>query len=88
MEVGEEFAALDEQERCDLVFAMGAINEESSNDLLLRALGDPSQTVALAAAHALARNGRQAEVKRRLEAEERRGSKDLMRLLGLMTESA
>lgn len=55
--VGEDFTALSEAERCDLIFALDALVDDSSETLLARALGDPSETVALAAAHALARRG-------------------------------
>ena len=55
--VGEDFAALSEAERCDLVFAVAALEDDKSEALLARALGDPSEGVALAAAHALARHG-------------------------------
>lgn len=55
--VGEEFTTLSEAERCDLIFAVAALEDESSERLLAQALGDPSEGVALAAAHALARRG-------------------------------
>jgi DNA-binding transcriptional LysR family regulator len=55
--VGEDFAALSEAERCDLIFAVAVLEDDSSEALLARALGDPSEGVALAAAHALARRG-------------------------------
>jgi hypothetical protein len=54
--VGEDFAALSEAERCDLIFAVAALEDDDSSEALLaRALSDPSEGVALAAAHALAR---------------------------------
>lgn len=55
--VGEDFTALSEAERCDLIFAVAALEDDKSEALLARALGDPSEGVALAAAHALARRG-------------------------------
>jgi hypothetical protein len=55
--IGEDFAALSEAERCDLIFAVAALEDDASEALLARALGDPSEAVALAAAHALARRG-------------------------------
>jgi hypothetical protein len=50
---GDEFAGLSESARCDLVFAVAALDGERSHPILEHALGDPSEAVALAAAHAL-----------------------------------
>ncbi len=61
-EAGEEFAELSESARCDLVFAVAALEDERSQRLLEHALGDPADAVATAAAHALAANGRRAAV--------------------------
>ena len=47
-----------EAQRVDAVFAMGALDGEESTRRLTAALDDPSETVALAAAHALATSGR------------------------------
>lgn len=55
--IGEDFTALSEAERCDLIFAVAALEDDSSEALLARALGDPSEGVAFAAAHALVRRG-------------------------------
>jgi hypothetical protein len=49
---------LTEAERIDAVFAMGALDGDESTRRLALALDDPSETVALAAAHALAGSGR------------------------------
>jgi hypothetical protein len=49
----DEFAGLSESARCDLVFAVAALDGERSHPILEHALGDPSEAVALAAAHAL-----------------------------------
>ena len=46
-----------EAERCDFVFAIAALEDPSSLRLLERALDDPCEAVALAAAHALATSG-------------------------------
>ena len=62
-EAGEEFAGLSESARCDLIFAVGALEDERSHQLLLHALDDPADAVALAAAHALSRNGRADEIR-------------------------
>jgi len=62
-EAGEEFAGLSEAARCDMVFAVADLDDERSRGLLVHALDDPSETVALAAAHALMNAGRAEEVK-------------------------
>jgi len=56
-EAGAEFAGLSESARCDLIFAVADLDDERSAQLLLHALDDPSDAVALAAAHALVRRG-------------------------------
>ena len=57
-EAGDEFAGLSESARCDLVFAVGTLDDERSRSLLEHALSDPAEAVALAAAHALESSGR------------------------------
>ncbi len=61
-EAGDEFAGLSESARCDLVFAVGALEDARSQHLLEHALNDPAEAVSLAAAHALATNGRRSVV--------------------------
>lgn len=56
-EAGAEFAGLSESARCDLIFAVADLQDERSHRLLEHALDDPSDAVALAAAHALLRRG-------------------------------
>jgi hypothetical protein len=56
-EAGAEFAGLSESARCDLIFAVADLQDERSHRLLAHALDDPSDAVALAAAHVLARRG-------------------------------
>ncbi|HLI94927.1 MAG TPA: hypothetical protein VKT72_02450 [Candidatus Baltobacteraceae bacterium] len=56
-EAGAEFAGLSESARCDLIFAVAELEDERSQQLLAHALDDPSDAVALAAAHALMRRG-------------------------------
>ncbi len=56
-QAGTEFAGLSESARCDLIFAVAALDDDRSAQLLVHALDDPSDAVALAAAHALARRG-------------------------------
>ncbi|MFN2449076.1 MAG: hypothetical protein ABR508_04680 [Candidatus Baltobacteraceae bacterium] len=54
---GEEFSGLSEAARCDLIFAVSDLHDERSGALLAHALDDPSDAVALAAAHALGARG-------------------------------
>jgi hypothetical protein len=63
-EAGQEFADLPEPARCELVFAVAALYDDRATHLLEFALCDPSETVALAAAHALAISGRASIVER------------------------
>jgi hypothetical protein len=56
-QAGDEFSGLAESARCDLIFAVSDLNDERSQQMLIHALDDPSDAVALAAAHALARRG-------------------------------
>ncbi len=56
-EAGDEFAGLSEAARCDLIFAVADLKDGRSQGLLEHALDDPSDAVALAAAHALMRRG-------------------------------
>ena len=67
-EAGSEFAGLGESARCDLIFAVGAFDDERSNALLEHALDDPAVAVATAAAHALASSGRRQIVEQYLRA--------------------
>jgi len=53
-------AAMSEAQRVDAVFATGALESDESTAYLVAALDDPSEAVALAAAHALAGSGRSA----------------------------
>jgi HEAT repeat protein len=66
--VGEEFDSLSDAERCDLIFALAVLEDETSARLLVRALDDPSEAVALAAACALARRGGSAALEHHLDA--------------------
>ncbi len=65
---GDEFAGLSESARCDMIFAVGALDDDASQHLLEHALGDPAEAVATAAAHALVTHGRSAVVERFLAA--------------------
>ena len=55
---GDEFEGLSESARCDMIFAVAALDDERSQSLLSHALRDPAEAVSLAAAHALATTGR------------------------------
>ena len=83
-EAASEFAALSEAARCDMIFAVAAIDDERSHRLLVHALDDASNTVALAAAHALARAGRLDDVHSSAQAHDGPRSEELMQLLSLL----
>lgn len=83
-EAGAEFAGLSESARCDLIFAVGAFDDERSRRLLTHALDDPSTTVALAAAHALSRNGRVDDVREYAKSHQGQRSDELLQLLSLL----
>jgi hypothetical protein len=53
--VGADSGTLSEAQRCDLIFAVATLEDDASEALLAHALEDPSEAVALAAAHALTR---------------------------------
>jgi hypothetical protein len=57
-----DFGDLSEAERCDYVFALSALDDPGSFDLLRRAMDDPSDVVAIAAARSLVLAGRRDEV--------------------------
>ncbi|HVR47711.1 MAG TPA: hypothetical protein VMT95_13860 [Candidatus Binatia bacterium] len=63
---GAEFAHLSDADRCDLAFAVAALDDARSQRLLAEALDDPSETVALAAARAMTNRGRSSELERYL----------------------
>ena len=79
-----EFDALSEAARCDFIFAVGALDDARSRNLLFHALDDRSPTVALAAAHVLARAGSLDEVRAYVAAHQRERSEELMQLLSMM----
>jgi hypothetical protein len=55
--VDDEFGPLSESERCDLIFAYAVLGDAHSLDVIEHSLDDPSESVAIAAARALARRG-------------------------------
>ncbi len=84
-EAGDDFGHLNEPARCDLIFAAGQLGDERSRRLLVNALADPSATVSLAAAHALARSGHIADVQSyAASAADAERSKELLELLSLI----
>jgi hypothetical protein len=58
----DDFADLNEAERCDYVFALSALGDPANVNLLRRAMDDPSDVVAIAAARSLVLAGRRDEV--------------------------
>jgi HEAT repeat protein len=60
----DEFGKLSNAQRCEFVFAVATLDDPSSLRLLERALDDPCEAVALAAAHALTTAGRTAPLER------------------------
>lgn len=83
-EAGEEFAGLSEAARCDMVFAVADLDDERSRGLLAHALEDPSETVALAAGHALIGSGRADEVKAYVASHPGTRAQTLMETLALL----
>jgi len=83
-DAGEDLGDLNEPARCDLVFAAGQLGDERSHRLLVNALADPSDTVSLAAAHALARAGHTEDVQNYAARADSERSKELLELLSLM----
>jgi hypothetical protein len=57
-----DFNSLTEAARCDMIFAVTSLDDDRSASLLVHALDDPSETVALAAARALSERGLGASV--------------------------
>ena len=76
-----------EAQRVDAVFAMGALDGEESTRRLTAALDDPSETVALAAAHALAGSGRGVLLERYAAAHPGARAQRLVDTIGWMHES-
>ena len=81
---GEEFAGLSETERCEMVFAVAAFDDQRSHDVLEHALNDPAEPVATAAAHALASTGRRDVVARFLSAHPGERADRISALLALL----
>jgi hypothetical protein len=82
---GSEFASLDDAARCDLIFAVAALDDERSLGLLHEALDDPCESVALAAAHALDRQGRRNALESYLEAHPGERARRIASTLALLT---
>lgn len=80
-----EFDALGDAARCDFVFAVGALPDERTRRILLHALDDRSEAVALAAAHVLARAGALDDVRRAVAHQDPARREALMQLLSVIT---
>jgi len=85
---GAEFSGLPESARCDMIFAVAALDDDRSRQLLEHALGDPSEAVALAAAHALATRSCTAVVDRYLDAHPGARSQRIAETLALLRPEA
>jgi HEAT repeat protein len=62
--VASQYSKLSAAQRVDFIFAIAAVEDSSTVDLLQRALDDSDEAVALAAARALAGGGRNDELER------------------------
>lgn len=82
---GDEFAGMSESARCDMIFAVADLGDDGSHALLEHALDDPSEAVALAAAHALATRGSTAVVERYLAAHPGERAQRIAGTLSLLT---
>ena|SRR5579863_3231446 len=83
-EAGDEFAGLSESARCDMVFAVAALEDERSSHLLVHALDDPAEAVSIAAAHSLAGHGRRTIVEEYLAANPGRRADRIAQALALL----
>jgi len=83
-QAGEGLGELSESARCDLVFAVGELDDDRSRRMLVHALADPSSAVSLAAAHALARQGHIDQVQAYAASARAERSKELLELLALI----
>ena len=83
-EAGEDLGELNEPARCDLIFAASQLGDERAHRLLVNALADPSATVSLAAAHALARTGHMRDVENFAAGADSERSSELLKLLALI----
>ena len=83
-DAGADLGDLNEPARCDLIFAASQLGDERSHQMLVHALADPSPTVSLAAAHALARNGHIRDVQEYARNAHSERSKELLELLALI----
>lgn len=77
-------AQLSEAQRVDAVLATGSLESDDATAYLVAALDDPSEAVALAAAHALAGSGRGDALRRHLESRPGERSERLADTIGWM----
>lgn len=80
----DDFAELDEAERCDYVFALGALDGPANLSILRRALDDPSEIVATAAARSLVAAGHRDELEALLERRDDDRSQQIASTLDLL----
>ncbi|HTX58847.1 MAG TPA: hypothetical protein VMH02_04150 [Verrucomicrobiae bacterium] len=85
---GDEFDALPEAARANMVFAVAVLEDERSQRLLVHALADPSETVALAAAHVLGSRGCSADVEQFLAANPGERAERIARTLAVLDPQA
>lgn len=82
---GAEFDTLSESARCDFIFALGALPDDRARGILMRALDDRSEAVALAAAHVLLRSDGIDAVRQHVASQDPVRRAALMQLLSVMT---
>lgn len=85
---GDEFSDLSEPARCDMAFALSALDDPASLRVLESALSDPSETVALAAAHALLRRGQRTALEAHFAANPGDRARRLQQTLTLLDDGA
>lgn len=82
--LSDDFADLNEAERCDYVFALSALDDPANAGLLRRAMDDPSDVVAIAAARSLVLAGRRDEVETMLARRDDARSRQIASALELL----
>jgi hypothetical protein len=85
---GDEFSALSEAQRCDLIFAIQDLPGGERTNTLRAALDDPSEVVAFAAATALCARGERALVEGYFAERPGARSERIRNDLSLLTDSA
>jgi HEAT repeat protein len=83
--VASQYSKLSAAQRVDFIFAIAAVGDPTSVDLLQRALDDSDEAVALAAARALAGGGHNDELERFFATHRGERSTRLARALELLS---